>query len=100
MSLLADPSRFDSGGPGAQVRPSWQVGKIVFLLSRHPMFANEPGSIAWKVLLTLVPYPLRRSIGCTHPDGGKAGFQSTLRPVSPAHRLPVGIGKDVFGRHR
>ena len=33
MGLLADPSRLDGGGQGAQVRAGGQVGEIVFLLS-------------------------------------------------------------------
>src|SRR5665811_786906 len=91
MGLLADPSRLDCGGQGAQVRPRGQVGEIVFLLSRRPVFADEPGLVPWQMLLTLVPDPLRRSVRCTHSDGGKAGFQPALRPVSPAHSLPLGI---------
>jgi hypothetical protein len=30
---------------GAQVRLRWQVGEIVFLLSRHPVFADEPSLV-------------------------------------------------------
>src|SRR6266536_2209874 len=52
------------------------------------------------MLLTLVPYPLRRSVGCVHADRGKAGFQPALGPGSPAHILPLGIGQHVFGRDR
>ena len=33
MSLFADPSRFDGGGQGAQVRFGRQVSEIVFLLA-------------------------------------------------------------------
>ena len=33
VSLLANPSRFDGGSQGAQVRPGGQVGEMVFLLS-------------------------------------------------------------------
>ena len=70
MGLLADPSRLDCGGQGAQVRPRGQVGEIVFLLSRHPLFADEPGLIARHLLLTLVPDPLRRSVD-RYTDGRK-----------------------------
>src|ERR1017187_8322844 len=52
------------------------------------------------MLLTLVPDPLRRSVGGTHTDRRKAGFQPALRPVSPAHISPLGIGQHVFGCHR
>jgi len=34
--------------------------------------------------------------GLAHADSGKAGFQPALRPVSPAHILPLGIGQHVF----
>src|SRR5436305_1827935 len=43
VSLLANPSRLDGGRQGAQVRLRRQVGEIVFLLSGHPVFADEPG---------------------------------------------------------
>ena len=99
MGLLADPSRLDRGGQAAQVRPRRQVGQIVFFLSRRPLFADEPSLVAWHVLLTHAPDPLRRSVGGTHPDRGKAGFQPALRAVSPAHNLPLGVGQHVFGRH-
>src|SRR5262249_59589459 len=32
-----------------------QVGEIVFLLSRHPVFADEPSLVPWQMLLTLFP---------------------------------------------
>ena len=76
-----------------------QVGQIVFFLPRYPVFADEPGLVARHVLLTHVPDPLRRSVGGTHTDGGKSGFQRALRAASPAHSLPLGIGQHVFGRH-
>src|SRR4029077_16889352 len=44
------------------ISPRRQVGKIVFLLSRHPVFANQPSLVARQMLLTLVPDPLRRSV--------------------------------------
>jgi len=65
------------------------------------VFADEPGLVSREMLLTLVPYPLRRSVGCAHADSGKASFQPALRPVSPAHILPLGIGQnfpDLFRR--
>ncbi len=99
MGLLADPSRLDGGGQAAQVCPRGQVGKIIFLLSRHPVLADKPGLVARHVLLTHVPDPLRRPVGSTHTDRGKAGFQPALGPVSPAHSLPLGISQHVFGRH-
>src|SRR5438445_4556616 len=100
VSLLANPSRLDGGRQGAQVRLRWQVGEIVFLLSRHPVFADEPSLVAWQMLLTLVPDPLRWSVGYADTDSGKAGFELAFRPGSPAHSLPLGIGQHVFGRYR
>ena len=84
MGLLADPSRLDGGGQGAQVRLGGQVGEIVFLLSGRPVFADQPGLVPRKMLLTLVPDPLRRSVGDPHADRGKAGFELALRAGSPA----------------
>ena len=40
-----------------------QIGEIVFLFSRQPVFADEPGLVPWQMLLTLVPDPLRWSVG-------------------------------------
>src|SRR5215204_3577917 len=42
VSLLANPSRLDGGRQGAQVGLCRQVGEIVFLLSRQPVFAGAP----------------------------------------------------------
>ena len=46
VSLLANPTRLDGGCQGAQVCLRRQVGEIVFLLSRRPMFADEPSLLA------------------------------------------------------
>ena len=40
VSLLANPSRLDGRRQGAQGGLRRQVGEIVFLLPRHPMFAD------------------------------------------------------------
>ena len=100
MGLLADPSRFDFGRQVAQIHLGWQVGKIVLFLSRQALLADEPSLVARKMLLTFVPYPLRRSIGGTHTDSSKSGFEPAFRPASPAHIFPFGIGQHVFSRHR
>ena len=100
VSLLANPSRFDGGRQGAQVRLRRQVGEIVFLLSRHPVFADEPNLVAWQMLLTLVPDPLRWSVGDPHADGGKTSLELPLRTGAPADGMPLGIGQHVFGRWR
>src|ERR1700704_4757917 len=100
MGLLANPSRLDGGGQGSQAGRSRQVGEIVFLLSRRPVFADKPGLVSRQMLLTLVPDPLRWSVGGAYTDSGKAGFELPLRPGSPAHSSPLGIGQHVFGRLR
>jgi len=45
VSLLANPSRLDGSRQGQQVGLRRQVGEIVFLLSRHPVFADKPSLI-------------------------------------------------------
>ena len=100
MGLLADPSRLDRGSQAAQVRLGWQVGKIVFLFSRQAVLADEPSLITWKMLLTFIPYPLRRPVGDAHTDSSKSGFQPAFRPAAPAHSSPLGSGQHVFGRYR
>src|SRR5437899_12590030 len=66
VSLLANPSRLDGGCQGEQVRRRRQIGEIVFLLSRHPMFADEPSLVAGKMLLALVSDPLPPSLSDPH----------------------------------
>ena len=72
VSLLANPSRLDGGRERAQVSLRRQVGEIVFLLSRHPVFADQPSLVAGQMLLSLVPDPLRRSVGNSHADRSDA----------------------------
>src|SRR6187200_444992 len=62
VSLLANPSRLDGGRQDAQVRLRRQVGEIVFLLSGHPVFADEPGLLPGQMLLALVPDSLWWSV--------------------------------------
>ena len=100
VSLLANPSRLDGGRQGAQVHLCRQVGEVVFLLSRHPVFADEPGLVSRKMLLTLVPDPLRWSIGDPHADGGETSLELSFRTGAPTDVLPWGIGQHAFGRHR
>src|ERR1700730_6105139 len=45
VRLLANPARLDGGCQGAQVRLCRQLGEIVFLLSRHPVFAGTKGKL-------------------------------------------------------
>ena len=45
VSLLANPSRLDGGRQGALIALRWQVGEIVFLVSRHPVFADDPSLV-------------------------------------------------------
>src|SRR5580704_12585329 len=46
VDLFTDPSRLDRGSQAAQIHPGGQVGKIVFLLSRHALLADEPSLVA------------------------------------------------------
>ena len=100
VSLLANPSRLDGGRQGAQVSLRRQVGEIVFLLSRHPVFADEPSLVAGQMLLTLVPDPLRRSVGNPHADRSKTSLELSFRAGAPTDGAPFGIGQHVFGRYR
>src|SRR5436309_5034630 len=52
------------------------------------------------MLLTLVPDPLRRSVGRTHTDSSKTSFELSFRASTPSDVLPLGIGQHVFGRYR
>src|SRR5918994_6595807 len=81
VSLLANPPRLDGSRQGVQVRLCRQVGEIVFLLSRQPMFADEPGLVPWQMLLTLVPDPLRWSVGDPHADSSKTSLELSFVPV-------------------
>ena len=56
--------------------------------------------ICGQMLLTLVPDPLRSSVGCTHTDRGKTGFELSFRASTPTDVPPLGIGQHVFGRYR
>ena len=100
VSLLANPSRLDGGRQGAQVSLRRQVGEVVFLLSRQSVFANEPSLVPRQMLLTLVPDPLRGSIGDPHADSGETSLELSFRADAPTNGLPCGVGKHVFGRHR
>ena len=83
VSLLANPSRLDGGRQGAQVGLRRQVGEIVFLLSRHPVFADEPSLVPGQMLLTLVPDPLRWSVGDPHADSSKTSLELSFRSGAP-----------------
>ena len=100
VSLLADPTRLDGGCQGAQVGLRRQVGEIVFLLSRHLVFADEPSLVPGQMLLTLVPDPLRWSVGDPHADRSTTSLVLSLRASAPTDVLPCGVGQHVFGRHR
>src|SRR5215470_2020820 len=93
VGLLADPSRLDRGRQGAQIHPSWQVGKVVFLLARCPVLADEPGFVARKMLLTLVPYPLRRPVGLA---AGSPGVP-LARLIDLRHELTALIKSELHG---
>src|SRR3954469_8863672 len=86
MRLLTNPSGLDDGGEHSQARLGGQVGKIVFLLSRRAVFADEPGPVPRQMLLTLVPDPLRWSVGRAHTHSRKAGLDQSAFIV--ARRRP------------
>jgi len=65
-------------GNGLYVSVRRQVGDIVFLLSRVSVFADQPGLVAGQMLLTLVPDPLRRSVGNPHADRSKTSLEPFL----------------------
>src|ERR1700751_443446 len=100
MSLFTDPSCLHHRSQAAQVHLGRQLGKIIFLLPGCAVLADEPRFVAWQMLLTLIPYSLRRSVGGAHTDSSKSGFQPTFRPAAPAHSFPLGAGQHVFGRDR
>src|SRR5262245_61110832 len=100
VSLLANPSRLDGGCEGAQVSLRRQIGEIVFSLSRHPVFADEPGLVPGQLVLALIPGALRWS-DCD-PDAGrsKTSLELSFRAGAPTDGAPFGIGQHVFGRYR
>src|SRR5262245_13652755 len=95
VSLLADPTRLDGGCQGAPVGLRRQVGEIVFLPSRHPVFANEPSLIPWQMLVNHIPDPLRGSVGDPHADRSKTSLELSFRSGAPTDVLPSGIGQHV-----
>jgi hypothetical protein len=92
MRLLANPSRLDGGRQGAQVRLCRQVGEIVFLLSRHPVFADEPRLLPGQMLPALVPDSLWWSVCYAHTDGGETSLELSFRAGAPTDVLPCGVG--------
>ena len=100
MSLLTDPSRLDGRRQSEQAGLRRQIGEIVFFLSRHPVFADEPSLISWQMLLTLVPDALWWSVGDPHADGGKTSLELSFRAGAPTDAAPWGIGQHVVGWYR
>ena len=49
-----------------QIRHGRQIGEMIFLLSRCPLFADEPGFVPRKILLTHVLDTLMWSVGSPH----------------------------------
>src|ERR1700731_1626341 len=97
VSLLAYPSRLDGGRQGAQIGRRRQIGEVIFFLSRHPMFADEPSFLARQMLLTLVPDPLWWSVGDPDADSSKPSLELALCSGTPADGLPFGSCHQVFG---
>ncbi|MGY4601497.1 hypothetical protein ACVWXL_009243 [Bradyrhizobium sp. GM22.5] len=65
------------------------------MMAFGPAFDGDGGR-ARKMLLTLIPYPLRRPVGDADTDSRKSGFQPTLRPAPPTHGFPPGAGQHLF----
>src|SRR5580658_9727961 len=100
VSLLANPPRLDGGRERAQVSLCRQVGEVVFLLSRDPVFADKPSLLAGQMLLTLVPDPLRWSVRDPHANSSKTSLELSLGADAPTDGAPFGIGQHVFCRYR
>src|SRR5262245_41516611 len=93
VSLFANPSCLDGGCQEPQFGLRRQVGEIVFLLSRHPVFADQPSLIAGQMLLALVPDPLRSSVGDPHADSSKPSLELSFRAGAPTDGEPFGFGQ-------
>ena len=52
------------------------------------------------MLLTLVPNPLRWSVGDPHADSSKTSLELSFRSGAPSNVPPSGICQHVFSRHR
>ena len=100
MRLLTNPPCLDGCGQRAQIRRRRKVGQIVFLLPGRTLLANEPGFVAWEMLLTFIPYPLRRAVGGPDTESSKLGFKPTFRPATPTHGFPFGAGEHLFCGNR
>jgi hypothetical protein len=59
------------------------------------VFSNEPGLVPRQMLLTLIPDPLRRSIGNAHTDRGETRFELSFRARTPSDVLPLGISQRI-----
>src|SRR5215510_3317361 len=81
VSLLANPTRLDGGCEGAQVGLRWQVGEIVFLLSRHPVFADEPSLVAGQMLSSIGSWRARANGGLAEARCRQVGARSRRRPA-------------------
>jgi hypothetical protein len=75
------------------------AGKIVFLLSQHPVLADKP-SLAPADVAAPCPCLLRRALGCSHADSGESSFEHSFRSLRTTDVLPSGVGQHVFSRYR
>ena len=98
VSLLANPPRLDGGRQAAQVARRWQVGEIVFLLPRHPVFADEPSLVAGQMLLTLVADPLWRAVGYPHADRSKTSLELSFRAGARPDGAPTSMSSAGIDR--
>src|SRR5262245_55996661 len=88
VGLLANPSCLDGRRQGAQTDLRRQVGEIVFLFPRHPVFTDEPNLVARQMLLTLVPDPLRAAGATPQSDGSEASLELSFCSGAPTDVPP------------
>ncbi len=57
----------------ASVRRSVAAGRLARFSPRGASIANELGFVAWEMLLTFIPYPLRRAVRGGDTESSKSG---------------------------
>jgi len=73
-----NPPCLDGGGKRAQIRRLREIGEIVFLLPAGTLLTNEPGFVAWEMLLSFIPYSPRRAVGGADTESSKSGLCAGL----------------------
>src|ERR1700758_4486157 len=89
MRLLTNPSCLNGGGQCALIRRRREIGEMVFLFPRGTLLADEPSFVAREMLLTLIPYPLRRARRrCGHGEQ-QIGLSADLSSRCANSRLSI-----------